>query len=261
MLRSMKALFGYTIRATDGEIGKVADFYFDDHTWTIRYLIVETGSWFSQHQVLLAPQALEQPRWSEQEMPVNLTKEEVENSPTIDLEKPVSRQHELALHEYYGWGPYWAPLSTPTIHTPTVYGPIDPSVPPRVARRPRTDRPAEQQTVQTDPHLRSMEEVMGYDIQARDGEIGHVEDFISDDQRWRIQYLVVDTRDWLPGKQVLLALEWIKDIDWVEHDVRVDLQRETIQNSPEYDPATPINRAYEGVLYDYYGRPAYWETG
>jgi hypothetical protein len=108
-------------------------------------------------------------------------------------------------------------------------------------------------------HLRSTREVIGYHIQARDGEIGHVEDFIADDQTWAIQYMVVDTRNWLPGRKVLIAPAWIEKVDWLERLVHVDLLRETIQNSPEFDPSAPVNRAYEVRLYDYYGRPKYWD--
>lgn len=269
MLRSIDELIGFTIRATDGDIGKVDDFYFDDHTWTIRYLVVETGNWLSQHKVLLTPEALDKPLWSEEIMPVHLTKDEVENSPNIDLEKPVSRQYEMDLHEYYGWAPYWAPashtLAMPTGYAPAAYNPIDPTVPPRVSTRgagasvaQEVEARAEQEEV--DPHLRSVREVMGYDIQARDGEIGHVEDFIIDDERWLVQYMAVDTRDWLPGKKVIVALEWIKDIDWLERDVMMDLKRETIKNSPEYDASRPLSRDYEATLYDHYGRSGYWQT-
>jgi sporulation protein YlmC with PRC-barrel domain len=106
--------------------------------------------------------------------------------------------------------------------------------------------------------LRSLEEVKGYHIQATDGKIGHVEDFIVDDESWEIRYLVVDTRKWLHGKQVLLSPKWIQEIKWLESNVYVDLSREAVRNSPKYDPFSPVNREYEIRLYDYYGRPKYW---
>jgi hypothetical protein len=109
-----------------------------------------------------------------------------------------------------------------------------------------------------DPHLRSTKEVIGYHIQAVDGEIGHVEDLIVDDEEWFLRYLVVDTRNWLPGKAVLVAPGWAKRVDWVKRKVHVDLPQEAIRDSPEFDPSRPVNREYEVRLYDYYGRPHYW---
>jgi sporulation protein YlmC with PRC-barrel domain len=246
MLRSLKEVEGYTILATDGEVGSVEDFYFDDQYWTVRYLVVDTGGWLSGRRVLLTPLAVERPDWGTGTLPVALTKDQVENSPDIDLDKPVSRQREVGLHDHYGWAYYWADLSTPATAVTT------PPPPAMAEERAETERE------KGDPHLRSVDEVTGYDIQARDGEIGHVEDFIADDETWIMRYLVVDTRDWLPGKKVLVAPAWVRMVNWADADVHVDLLRETIKNSPEYDPAAPVNRAYEERLYDYYGRPRYW---
>jgi hypothetical protein len=110
-----------------------------------------------------------------------------------------------------------------------------------------------------DPHLRSTREVIGYHIRATDGKIGHVEDFIADDESWTIHYMVVDTQTWLRGKRVLIAPAWVSKVDWVEKSVYVNLRKESVKDSPEFDPTKPINREYEVRLYDYYGRPRYWE--
>jgi hypothetical protein len=109
-----------------------------------------------------------------------------------------------------------------------------------------------------DPHLRSTQEVLGYYIHASDGDLGHVEDFIVDDDNWTIRYMVVDTRNWLPGKKVLVAPEWITEVSWGESKVYVDLTQDAIKDSPEYDPTETVNRLYEERLYDFYGRPKYW---
>ena len=106
--------------------------------------------------------------------------------------------------------------------------------------------------------LRSSQSVIGAYIQARDGDIGHVEDFIVDDETWVIQYLVVDTRNWLPGKKVLIAPAWIEEIEWPDGKVYIDLNRETIKRSPAYDPSVSLERSYEEKLYDYYDRRKYW---
>jgi hypothetical protein len=241
MLRSVKALYGYTIAATDGDIGGVYAFYFDDQAWTIRYLIVDTGTWLPGREVLISPAAVGQPQWEMRRLPVNLTQAQVENSPDIDTDQPVSRQYETALHDYYAWPVYWTAI------------PVDPgglAIPPELAENLAT-RPG-------DPHLRSTQEVIGYYIQASDGDLGHVEDFIIDDEDWTIRYMVIDTRNWLPGKKVVVSPEWITEVAWGESKVHVDLTREAIKNSPEYDPVESVNRLYEERLYDFYGRPKYW---
>jgi hypothetical protein len=238
MLRSARDLRGYTIQAIDGPIGTVYDGYFDDQVWTIRYLVVETGSWLSGRRVLLSPVALDTPEWETKTLPVKLTQEQVKGSPPVDTDKPVSRQMEEQLHAHYGWPPYW--VSTRALAAV------------QVVEQKYEDEAGEDLT------LRSVREVIGYDIRATDGKVGHVEDFVVDDGSWVMRYMVVDTRDWLPGRKVLVAPAWIDAVTWPERDVYVGLSRETVKNSPEFDPSDPVNREYELRLYDYYGRPKYW---
>jgi hypothetical protein len=239
MLRSVKELRGYAIQAVDGQVGKVDGFFFDDLTWTIRYLVADTGGWLFNRLVLLSTISLGQPEWEERVFPVRLTREQVENSPPVTVDRPVSRQMEEKLARYYGWPRYW------TGATATV-------VSEAVAELEKED------LIQSDPHLRGTREVIGYHIRATDGEIGRVEDFIVEDSSWVLRYLVVSTRDLLPGRSVLVAPKWVDSVSWAERSVYVDLARKTIKNSPEFDPAAPVNRTYELRLYDYYGRPKYW---
>lgn len=265
MLRSAKEVIGYTIRALDGDIGHVDDFYFDDRFWIIRYLVVDTGGWLSGRKVLLSPLAVDRPDWTNRLLPVRLNKKQIEESPSIDLEKPVSRQHEVQLHEYYGWPVYWGAVGQPMAPRPM---PVRFAPPVPTVSKPSYEEPTEASVIRRqseqgedseyDPHLRSMEEVIGYNIQARDGGIGHVETFIVDDDNWSILYLVVDTRNWLPGKKVLVALAWVEAVDWLQQLVHVELDKETIKDGPKYDPKEPVNREMETRLYDYYGRPVYW---
>jgi len=251
MLHQIKDLNGYKIQATNGEIGKVREFYFDDQSWAVRYLVADTGHWLIGQKVLISPVALNQPDWKEALLPVKLTKEQVENSPSIYTDQPVSRQYEYELHTYYDWPIYWSHAGG------FLFRPIAPPV----------EEPIQGETVaseeqidpdEKDPHLRSTAEVSGYDIQATDGKIGHVEDFIVDDTTWMIRYLVVDTGHWLSGKKVLIAPDWIDQVSWTKKDVHIKLARETVKNSPEFDPTKPITQAYEEQLYDYYGWLKYW---
>lgn len=240
MLRSMKELQGYIIRALDGDIGKVHDFFFGDFEWTVRYLVADTGTWLVGQRVLLSPSALGDPDWEAHSLPVHLTKNQVEKSPPISMDKPVSRQMEHDLHAYYGWRPYWSGSA------------------PMLSGQELEAVKEKRGAAEADPHLRSTREVTGYQIQASDGDIGHVADFIVDDDLWVIRYLVIDTRNWLPGKKVLVSPAWVESVDWPERKLQIDLKRETIKACPEFDPSAPINREYEIRLYDFYGRPKYW---
>lgn len=251
MLRSIKEMNGFTIIASDGEIGKINDFYFDDQTWTIRYLIADTGGWLTSRLVLISPEALGKPDWENEEFHVNLTKKQVEESPDISRDKPVSKQQEVDLTNYYGWPYYWTGMT----------GGIPGAIPYPAAVEAGTSREIKKDSEENkgDPHLRSTNEVEGYNILASDGEIGSVEDFIVDDETWNIRYMIVDTNKWLPGgKKVIIALQWIRDIDWLESRVTVDLDKQNIKSSPEYDPDS-LSRDYEGRLYEHYKRKKYWE--
>lgn len=227
MLRSVNEIQGYDILATDGEVGTVDSFYFDDHNWAIRYLVVETGGWLLKRRVLISPAAIDELRWAAKMLVLRLTREQIKESPEINLDKPVSHQHEVQLHQFYGWQPYWIE--------------------------------EQQSREKTDMNLRSTREVTGYDIQAEDGPIGHVEDFLVDDQDWRIRYMVIDTREWLPGKKMLLAPEWVAGIDWYEQSVFVAQDRKVIKDSPEFDPRVPVTREYEEALHEYYCYSGYWD--
>lgn len=247
MQRNVKSLIGFTMGATDGEIGKVDEFYFDDKTWTIRYLVVKTGGWLSERKVLISPAALKEPDWENETFPVNLTKEQVKHSPDIDTEKPVSRQQELALYNYYEW-PYGDPVGAGFYGGMGMLGMVETRVPfeEHIAARKNEGHPG-------DPHLRSTSEVTGYKIHATDGEIGDVEDFILDDT-WKIRYLIVDTGNWFPGKKVLMSPEWIQDVKWATSSVYVDVPVAAVKNSPEYDPSKPVQEAYETGLHQHYGK-------
>ncbi len=245
MLRSLKTMLGYKVRATDGEIGEVADFYFDALDWFVRYLVADTGSWLAERLVLLSPTVLGWADAEDKTFDVVLTRKQVEASPPVERDMPVSRQLEAELHKHYDWVPYWqAPF--PFAVTSAAVA-VQDSV------------EEEEDTADGDPHLHSTREVTGYHIYASDGEIGHVDDLIIEDELWVVRYLTVDTGNWLPGKKVLLVPSWVQQIDWLEHMVYVDLSRESIEKSPEFDPSTAVNRDYEERLYDYYGRRKYWE--
>jgi hypothetical protein len=244
MLQLAGDLRGYKLIARDGEIGKAEEFYFDDRSWAVRYLIADTGGWLNGRQVLISPYSLDPARQNDQVIPVDLTKKQIENSPSLDTHKPVSRQYEILYYSFYGWPAYWG--------GPYMWG--DSAYPQRQGRWSGAPRHKKDD----DPHLRSTNDVTGRTIQALDGEIGHVSDFVVDDEDWAIRYLIVDTRNWWPGKKVLISTEWIERISWEESKVFTNLTREAVKGSPEYTEGALIPRAYEEELHRHYLREMYW---
>ncbi|AQT70136.1 photosynthetic reaction center H subunit [Anaerohalosphaera lusitana] len=246
MLLSANYLIDFNVEATDGNIGTVYDYYFDDRGWKIRYVVVDTGKWLPGRKVLLSPVCIENVTVPDRVLPVELTREKVKNSPEISADMPVSKQYEVELHKYYGWAPYWTGQFT--AETGGV-----------IAMPPMEADPGERSEEQIEStHLRSIREVRGYHIHASDGKIGHVDDIIVETKNDMIRYLVVDTHNWLPGKKVIIPPQWARDIDWAEKSVQMDVDRQAVKESPEFDPEEGVNRELEIRLYDYYGRPKYW---
>jgi len=251
MIRSLEALKSYLFEAQDGDVGRVEDFYFDDQAWTVRYLVLETGRWLPGRKFVVSPESIASFDWRTEIIGLDLTRETIENSPRAEKHEPVSQQHLGELHSYYGWPAYWS----------IGPGALDSGIPiPRVGAE-NTDGVSEHEAPaegETETHLRSIDEVLGYSIEATDGSIGEVIDFGWDDQDWTIRYLVVDTRRWLPGKRVVLSPDWVSRVEWGAERVHVDLPKKRIENSPPFDARGAVNREYEEVLYDFYGRPKYW---
>jgi PRC-barrel domain len=252
MLRRVESLRRFSIGANDGEIGKVVEFFFDDDKWIIRYLVADTGGWLSGRKVLISPIFFGTVDWESNVFRVNLTRQQIKNSPSIDTDKPVSRQHESSFHDYYNYPYYWvgAGLWGPVAVGPGAATPVTPG-PEAAALRQQSDA--------EDIHLRSTKDITGSYLEATDGDLGHVQDFIIDDQNWMIRYLLVDTTNWLPGKKVLISPEWVKDMVETDSRVYVDLTQEQIKTSPEYDDETVLDRDYEARLYRHYGRSQYWK--
>lgn len=248
MKHRAKDLIGLTMHAIDGEFGKVDDFYFDDQTWTIRYFIVKTGGWLSDRKVLISPYAFEKPDWDNKTIPVNLTKEQIKNSPHIDTQQTVSRQQEMELYNHYAW-PYTGIAGLGFYGGVGMMGMTD-------SRTPFDEIITKQNEVENsaEPNLRSVNEIKGYNLHALDAEIGDVKDFIINDTNWTISFLVADTGNWLPGKKVIIAPKWVKDFDWANTAAVIDLTEEQIKNSPEYDADTAIPDSYFEDIYKYYGK-------
>jgi sporulation protein YlmC with PRC-barrel domain len=231
MLRNVKDLRGYAIRATDGVIGKVDDFYFDDEDWGVRYLIVETGNWLSSRKVLISPIALGRAGWMARELPVALTRAQVKGSPDIDTSKPVSRQQETDYVAYYGYPFYWGSAGLSGMG----------AYPGSFATQDRMNQSLKAHRTHAtgaphDCHLRSCNAVIGHHLEATDGRVGHVEDMLVDDYTWAIRYLILATSTWGRGDELVVPPHWIKKVSWLEKQYFVDMTRHSITEAPRYNP-------------------------
>jgi len=202
MLHDLETLTGFSVIATDGALGSIRNFLFDDQSWKIRCLVVDAGSWLARRAVVLAITAVEQPDWVKRIFRVHLTKEQLRHSPDVDTEKPVSRQQEIAMQEYFGLPIYWAESD---------FGAMS-SLPP--GRKYPVD-------TQEDSHLRSASGLAGYEVWGTDGEIGRVEGFVMDDASWHLGYLDVKMGDWLHSRSVLIPTRWVDSVSWADRRVKL----------------------------------------
>ena len=276
MLCSVNYQKGFDIVGTSGEIGAIEEFYFDDEQSAVRYIIVNTGSRPSDRQVLISPFSVTHVDRDNRKLHVSLTQDQVKKSPNIDTHKPVSRQIEATHSEYYGYSYYWGgpflwgaterPIlasqesATAKAATAMSISAAHPSAKAVTAtgRLSTVETIADMRVTSADVHLRSTNEVASYHIAATDGEIGHVEDFILEDDSWAIRYLAINTRNWLPGKKVIVSLQQISLIDRVKNKVHVNLSREQIKRSPEYDISKLISLEFERELDRYYSQTHFW---
>ncbi|MGO9930750.1 MAG: PRC-barrel domain containing protein [Steroidobacteraceae bacterium] len=258
----MTDMEGYSISALDGVIGEVKDYYFDDVSWIIRYLVVETGDWLASRKVLISPASINGPNWSEKSIPAAITLEQVRNSPPIDTHKPVSRQHEVQHLEHYNIPRYW--------NGPGLWGAG--AFPSAMISKPdaassdeeyrRAEKELESLTCAKNPvqdsHLRSGNTVVRYHVHAADGDIGHVQAILIDERTWAIRYFVVNTSNWWFGHEVLIAPQWIGEINWATSKILLPFKRCTIKDAPPYDPNAQLDRTQEARIYAHHHREGYW---
>jgi uncharacterized protein YrrD len=238
-IRKVRSLKGLELKARDGDVGTLKQLFFDDQDWTVRYLMATTGIWFLGRDVLISPKSVIEVNQETDGLVVALSCQQIKDSPEFVAGDTLSRQYEEGFHEYYGLAPYWQ-------HDASRAGtPAADAVESR-AKGETGQRPA--------ARLRSSDEVTGYAIQARDGEVGKVSDLLVDDSAWNVRYIEVDTGKWLAGSRVLLAPAWVGSIDWSANLVRVPLDCAAIRSAPEYKPGRLVDRDYEISLFAHYGK-------
>jgi hypothetical protein len=256
MIRTVKHMQKLEIVATDGPIGSLDDIYFDDERWAIRYVVVDTGRWLPGRRGLISPLSVCRTEWNEQRILLSISRDQVRDSPDIDMHQPVSRRHERDYLDYYGYPYYWGHAGLWGAHAI----PMLPTRQQIAAQRARAADAERKAADLGDTHLRSASEVSGYVIRALDGDLGHVADLLFDDVSWALRYLVADTSNWWFGKHVLVSPEWITDISWPEHAVSVNVTRQLLKTAPPYDRAEHLDRQWEAAYYQHLQQPGYWLT-
>lgn len=248
MLWNSSAINGSALAASDGKIGTISDFLFDDTNWLVRWLVVDTGNWLSGRKVLLPSSALAHLDAGKKECSIKLTMQQIKDCPDIDTERPVSRQMETSVYDHYGYNPY-------SISGYGYFGGFgfQGAMPVSQGSGGREEEIAEAQRNCDDVHLRSVAAVTGYHIHASDGEIGHVEDFIIDDADWSIRYLVVDTKNWWPGKRVVISPRSVLGIGSPDRLVNINVDRQRVKGGQPYDASVTIDGAFEENFRTYYG--------
>jgi sporulation protein YlmC with PRC-barrel domain len=250
MLRSLNKLDRYKVTASDGDIGTVENFLIDDARWTVRYLVVETDGFLDGRQVLITPISFRKVDYAAQRFLLTISKDKVTNSPGLSTDLPVSQQYERDYYGYYGYpyyggyGGLWGVGGYPSALAAGSYEPESERL-----RAPPLD-----------VHLRSARQLNGYHIEATDGSIGHVKDFVVDDETWQVRYLIIATNNWWPGKSVLVAPEWATKVSWADRQIHVGMTREAIKSSPEWNVMYPINAEYEESLNRHYSGIPGWSS-
>ena len=246
MIYSLKELQNWAVQAIDGTVGRVEDFYFDDEDWIVRYLSVDSQDWLDRRRLLFSTRALSELYARGRAILVQADRETIRNSQRFEQKQPLGREQEIELHEYYRWPFYWTPGDS---------GGLGPG---SIAAYPLVELAEEMMEKGGEPPLEhhtlhSFRQFSGFAIQARDGSIGKIDDLLVEDEDWNIYYLIVDTGSWLPGRKVLVSPSWIQKVNWAASQVDIDLNQETIRNSPEYDPSVPLDEDYDARLKSYYG--------
>lgn len=261
MLRKLHSLKSFVVNGRNGKLGTVDDFYFDQKQFVVRYLVIDTGNWLKHEETLISTHAIDDIDFENREIHVSLSSEQLEESPSIEKNSPISKTKEKALIEYFGWPDYWK--KTHSSDSEFIHAGITERK--KLLNFKTIEKEAAKQKSEiVETNLRSLEEVRGYKIHAKDDKFGHLEDlFVEEEDSWIIRYLLIDTRNILEGKSVLIAPDWIESISWFNKEIFVSKDKKEIEDSPEYEEPKEaksyIDKSYEELLYDHYDEKKYWE--
>lgn len=257
MLRSVKSLKNYSLAAKDGHIGHLLTLYFDDQNWSVKYLVVDTGNWLPGKKILLTSNVVGEPDWADKSIFVSLTKNQILTSPTLDTNIPVSEQHKKHENIFQGAMHFFIHNETQKQKSFAEELRIETDVP-EMGAEILDIKHDEVHGKSFDPHLRSCQRIKGYHIQTLDKELGHIEDFIIDDETWEIKQIVVATKNWVPGRMVMCPPDLVTQIDCEVSKICLNITAADLYHLPEFDVHLPANKVMETRFYDYAGKPMYW---
>jgi hypothetical protein len=244
MFYEMKSFKKYSLCGLDGSIGKVKDVLFNDQKWDVRYLVADTGNWLRERQILIKPEFLASVDHDLHCITVKLTRKQIEDSPPLSSDKPVNCQYDKEYNRFFG---FMEGLN---------------SLPIMKSGKTDLDRQSEEEILEDerswDQHLRSLSASTGLVIEAMDGEVGSIEDFIVEDKNWNVRYLVIKTLKWWPGKKLLVSPQWITMINWGTSKLFVNINREPFKELQEYTSLDVLTRDYEIKLHKLCSRDGYW---
>jgi hypothetical protein len=205
MFCHLRTLADALVITRDGDQKPIRNFLFDDRSWSIRFLVVDVGSWFARRLVVIPTTVVDEPDWAKKVVAAHLTKDQLLKSPNVDSAKPVSRQQQLALNELFGWADFAYDWCIPRALVPAQRGfPVH---------------------TQDDPHLRSTLDLTGYQVWATDGYLGRLEDFVLEQASWHINYLMVKVGDWVLNREQFVSTLSVRAISWADHRVTLDRRR------------------------------------
>ncbi|WP_054635235.1 PRC-barrel domain-containing protein [Thalassobacillus sp. C254] len=259
MLFPAKDLVRFSIEATDGDIGKVDDLFFEEDNWTVRYMVVNTNPWLPGGKVLISPISIESVDLSEGVVRVDLTKDQIKDAPDIDSSEAISRQKEEEYHQYYGFSYYW-PFAGYWGHHAYARDLAS------LGSDDLANKVKEQDTEENEqegPKLRSAKELTGdwtgYNIVAYEEAAGNVSNLLIEDKTWKVRYMVVSSSKMFSSKEVLLSTDWVNEVDWVNGDIHMNVNKEEIEQAPDYETGNPVERSFEEDLYSHFKKENYWD--
>jgi hypothetical protein len=222
MILGVSDLNAYKLNARDGELGRLHDLSFDEVTWQVRHLVIE-GRSGQPGWILMHPLAVR--RWDIQSRSIDLTvtRLQVERRPPVDVDQPLSQRQAERYYRHFGWPAYWPAHGR---------GPAESQPPFRPAGSGSSRTSTGDQPADHDPHLHGARRLLDFEVLARDGHAGRVDDILVDAATWMVRQLAIDARTRWLGKQALVSAEWITEIDWIQGRLQLDLDLDRLGRSP-----------------------------
>jgi hypothetical protein len=236
----------FAVRSSEGKIvGKVSDFLFDDLSWIIRYLVIDTSKTLGRQQVVVLTLSIAHIDWENRVIPVNLTTHNVKESPEIPAGTPIPRQIEQKIYQYYGRTPYWG--AGTSLGAQAIADIVNNQKGGLVDKLTKNV---------FDSHLRSIQALSMFKMASSTGEIGRIVDFLTESNIWFIRYLVIERSD---RSHVLFSPQWIQEVNWPDEMMVTELNRGLIEKMPSYEYGTPVSRTFEEELFRHFDKTPYWE--